>query len=99
MLHPSRCGYLHASPDAPANSRSSIMRIETLAVRAGHETDPTTGAVTTPIHLSTTFEREPDGSYRGGHVYSRTTNPNRSALEVALAALENGATSLAFASG
>ncbi|MEP7002468.1 MAG: aminotransferase class V-fold PLP-dependent enzyme, partial [bacterium] len=75
------------------------MRIETLAVRAGHATDPATGAVTTPIHLSTTFEREPDGSYRGGHVYSRTTNPNRSALEVALAALENGATALAFASG
>jgi cystathionine gamma-synthase len=75
------------------------MRIETLAVRAGHATDPSTGAVTTPIHLSTTFEREPDGSYRGGHVYSRTTNPNRISLEVTLAALENGAAALAYASG
>ena len=42
------------------------MRIETLAVHAGHAVDPATGAVTPPIHLSTTFEREPDGSYRAG---------------------------------
>ena len=75
------------------------MRIETLAVRAGHATDSSTGAVTAPIHLSTTFEREPDGSYRGGHVYARTSNPNRTSLEAALAALEGGAAALAFASG
>lgn len=75
------------------------MRIETLAVRAGHSPDPSTGAVTTPIHLSSTFERDPDGSYRGGHVYGRTSNPNRSSLELALAALENGAVALAYSSG
>jgi cystathionine gamma-synthase len=75
------------------------MRIETLAVHAGHAPDPSTGAVTTPIHLSTTFEREPDGGYRGGHVYGRTSNPNRTSLEQALAALENGAAALAYASG
>jgi cystathionine gamma-synthase len=75
------------------------MRIETLAVHAGRPADPSTGAVTTPIHLSTTFEREPDGGYRGGHVYSRSSNPNRSALELALAALEDGETALAYASG
>ena len=75
------------------------MRIETLAVRAGHSIDPSTGAVTAPIHLSTTFEREPDGSYRGGHVYSRTSNPNRTMLEQALASLEGGETALAFSSG
>ena len=75
------------------------MRIETLAVHAGHAADPSTGAVTLPIHLSTTFEREPDGSYRGGHVYARTSNPNRTSLESALAALEGGAAALAFASG
>ena len=79
--------------------QSFYMRIETLAVRAGHAPDPSTGAVTTPIYLSSTFEREPDGSYRGGHVYSRTSNPNRSSLELALAALENGAAALAYASG
>ena len=43
-----------------------------------------------PIHLSTTFEREPDGSYASGFVYSRSDNPNRHALEEAMAALEGG---------
>ena len=66
------------------------MRIETLAVHAGHAPDPSTGAVTTPIYLSSTFEREMDGSYRGGHVYSRSSNPNRSSLELALATLGTG---------
>jgi cystathionine gamma-synthase len=75
------------------------MRIETLAVRAGHAVDPTTGAVTPPIHLSTTFERERDGGYRQGHVYARTSNPTRAALETALAALEGGASAIAFSSG
>jgi cystathionine gamma-synthase len=75
------------------------MRIETVAVHAGHSVDPTTGAVTLPIHLSSTFEREPDGSYRSGHVYSRTSNPNRAALEISLTALEGGAASIAYGSG
>jgi cystathionine gamma-synthase len=75
------------------------MRIETLAVRAGHAVDPSTGAVTPPIHLSTTFERERDGGYRQGHVYSRTSNPGRQSLESALAQLEGGASAIAFSSG
>jgi len=75
------------------------MRIETLAAHAGHSIDPTTGAVTPPIHLSTTFEREPDGSYRQGHLYARTSNPTRGLLEQALAALEGGANAIAFSSG
>lgn len=75
------------------------MRIETLAVHAGHSVDPGTGAVSAPIHLSTTFEREPDGSYRSGYCYSRSANPNRHALEQAMAALENGSDAVAFASG
>jgi cystathionine gamma-synthase len=75
------------------------LRIETLAAHAGLAVDPTTGAVTPPIHLSTTFEREPDGSYRAGHVYTRTSNPNRRALEEALATLEGGELALAFSSG
>jgi cystathionine gamma-synthase len=77
----------------------NTMRIETLAVHAGHTVDPSTGAVTAPIHLSSTFEREPDGSYVAGHVYARTSNPNRKALESALAALERGASAIAYASG
>ena len=75
------------------------MRIETLAVHAGHDIDPATAAVTPPIHLSTTFAREADGSYRAGFLYSRYANPNRASLERCLAALEGGASSLSFSSG
>jgi cystathionine gamma-synthase len=75
------------------------MKIETLAVHAGREPDPATGAVREPIQLSTTFERDADGSYPRGHYYSRTSNPNRSSLERALSALEGGADAVAFASG
>src|SRR4051794_32970920 len=75
------------------------MHIETLAAHAGHAIDPATGAVTPPIHLSTTFEREPDGGYRGGHVYARTSNPTRTSLELALAALEGGAAAISYSSG
>ena len=75
------------------------MRIETLAVHAGHAVDPASGAVTPPIHLSSTFERDPDGGYRSGHVYTRTSNPNRAAVEQALAQLEGGAAAIAYSSG
>ena len=74
-------------------------QLETLAVHAGAEPDPATGAVTPPIHLTTTFERQPDGSYPHGYIYSRTDNPNRRALENALAALEGGEAAACFASG
>jgi cystathionine gamma-synthase len=75
------------------------MKLETLAIHAGADIDAATGAVTPPIHLSTTFEREPDGSYPHGHVYTRTSNPNREALERLLAALDGGEAAAAFASG
>lgn len=75
------------------------MRFETRAVHAGTGVDPTTGAVVPPIHLSTTFEREPDGSYPRGHLYARNSNPNREALERCLAELESAAAAAAFASG
>ena len=74
------------------------MRIETVAVHAGAEVDPATGAVTPPIHPSTTFERAPDGSFPHGHIYSRSSAPNRAALEACLTALEGGAGAVAFAS-
>ena len=74
-------------------------KFETLAVHAGHSVDASTGAVTEAIHLSTTFERDADGGYSRGYLYSRNDNPNRNALEVALAALESGADSAAFSSG
>lgn len=76
-----------------------MMRVETLAVHAGHEVDSATGAVAAPIHLSTTFERDAEGNYPSGYIYGRSANPNRQALETALAALEGGAEAAAFASG
>jgi cystathionine gamma-synthase len=75
------------------------MKIETLAIHAGRSPDPASGAVREPIQLSTTFERDADGSYPRGHYYSRAGNPNRSALERAVAALEGGADAVAFGSG
>ncbi len=75
------------------------MKIETLAVHAGREPDPATGALREPIHLATTFERDADGSYPRGYEYTRAGNPNRRSLERALAALEGGAEAVAFASG
>ena len=75
------------------------MRIETLAVHSGHKPDLTTGAVAPSIHLSTTFERNADGTYRDGYSYSRSQNPNRHALEQALAAVEGGSEAAAFGSG
>ncbi len=74
------------------------MKIETVAVHAGVAVDPATGAVTPPIHPSTTFEREPDGSFPRGHIYARSSAPNRAALEACLTALEGGAGAVAFAS-
>ena len=75
------------------------MEIETTAVHAGRRIDPATGAVTPPIHLSTTFERSADGAYPRGYSYSREDNPNRRALEECLSALEGGKGALAFSSG
>jgi cystathionine gamma-synthase len=75
------------------------MRIETQAVHAGRYIDPATGAVTPPIHVSTTFERGPAGDYPLGFSYAREDNPTRRALEECLAALEGGKEALAFSSG
>jgi len=75
------------------------VKIETIAVHAGRAIDPATGAVTPPIHVSTTFERAPDGEYPLHYTYSREENPNRDALEACLAALEEGRKALVFSSG
>jgi cystathionine gamma-synthase len=75
------------------------MKIETLAVHAGHTVDPATGAISLPIHLSTTFERDAEGTYSRGFMYTRNNNPNRQALEQGISALEGGAAAAAFASG
>ena len=75
------------------------MRIETLAVHSGRHVDPATGAVTPPIHMSTTFQRGADGSYPQGYVYGRSDNPTRSLLEECIRDLEGGVAAAAFPSG
>jgi len=75
------------------------MKPETLAIHASNLVKNTTGDVTPPINLSTTFFRDENGGYPGGHMYSRVSNPNRSALENTIAKLEYGADAAAFASG
>jgi cystathionine gamma-synthase len=71
----------------------------TRAIHAGQEPDPATGAVIVPLHLTTTYKQDGVGGLRGGYEYSRSANPTRTALQEALAALEQGTTGMAFASG
>ncbi|MGY1833731.1 cystathionine gamma-synthase [Blastococcus sp. SYSU DS0510] len=71
----------------------------TRAIHAGQEPDPATGAVIPPLHLTTTYKQDGVGGLRGGYEYSRSGNPTRDALQAQLAALEQGTTALAFASG
>jgi cystathionine gamma-synthase len=75
------------------------MRFETKAVHGGVSIDPVTGAIAPPIHLSTTFERTPEGEASHGYSYVRDGNPTQSQLEEALAAIDSGAAALAFGSG
>ncbi len=73
-------------------------RLETLCIHAGQAPDPTTGAVMTPVYLTSTYAQQSPGVHKGFE-YSRTQNPTRFALEGCLAALEGGRHGLAFASG
>jgi cystathionine gamma-synthase len=75
------------------------MRIETRAVHAGRAPERGTRDVVPAIHQSTTFQKAEDGSLPGGYLYGRPNNPNREALQEALASLEEGAAALAFSSG
>jgi cystathionine beta-lyase/cystathionine gamma-synthase len=74
------------------------MKFSTIAIHAGQEPDPTTGAVAVPIYQTSTYAQEGIGRHKGFE-YARTQNPTRLALERNLAALENGKTCFAFASG
>jgi len=71
---------------------------ETLAIHAGQDPDPGTGAVAVPIYQTSTFAQREVGQHQG-YEYSRSGNPTRTALETCLAALEQGTRGLAFASG
>lgn len=74
------------------------MKFATKAVHAGVEPDPGTGAIMTPIFQTSTYVQAAPGDHKG-YEYSRTHNPTRTALQNALAALENGKHGLCFATG
>ena len=74
------------------------LRFETLAIHAGQRPDPTTGAIMTPVYLTSTYVQDGPGEHKGFE-YSRTQNPTRDALQGCLAALEGARHALAFASG
>jgi cystathionine beta-lyase/cystathionine gamma-synthase len=71
---------------------------ETRAIHEGQEPDPTTGAITTPIYQTSTFVQEAVGVHKG-YDYARVANPTRTALQTALASLENAEHGIAFSSG
>jgi cystathionine gamma-lyase len=73
-------------------------RFETLAIHAGQSPDPTTGAIMTPVYLTSTYVQDGPGEHKG-YEYSRTQNPTRHALQDCLAALEGARHGLCFASG
>lgn len=74
------------------------MKFGTKAIHAGVEPDPSTGAIMTPIYQTSTYVQAAPGDHKG-YEYSRTHNPTRTALQNALAALENGTHGLCFSSG
>ena len=80
------------------SGREDAWGFETRAVHVGQEPDETTGAITVPIHLATTFVQSAPGQHRG-YEYSRTSNPTRAALERSVAGLEGARHGFAFASG
>src|SRR3954451_9743616 len=74
------------------------MKLATKFIHAGVEPDPSTGAIMTPIYQTSTFVQEAPGKNKG-YEYARSQNPTRTALEAALAVLENGKFGLSFSSG
>ena len=79
--------------------RANKAGFDTRAIHAGYEPDAMTGAVNPPIYASSTYKQDGVGGLRGGYEYSRSANPTRTALEGALAAVEQGERGFAFASG
>lgn len=74
------------------------MKFNTKTIHGGQQHDPSTGAVMMPIYQTSTYVQKSPGVH-GGYEYSRAANPTRSALESALASIENGTRGLAFSSG
>ncbi|MCS6905049.1 MAG: cystathionine gamma-synthase [Bacteroidia bacterium] len=80
------------------NLDKNNFHFDTLAVHAGIEPDPTTGAIMTPIYQTSTYVQQAPGVHKG-YEYARTQNPTRDALQKAIAALEKGKYGLCFSSG
>ena len=80
----------HGKADTPG--------FETRAIHAGQAPDPTTGAVITPVYLTSTYVHDSPGEHRGFE-YSRSQNPTRKAYETCVASLEGARFGFAFASG
>src|SRR3954470_19852935 len=73
------------------------MDFETRAIHEGQEPDPTTGAITTPIYLTSTYVQDAVGEHKG-YDYSRVANPTRTALQQCLASLESAEHGIAYSS-
>ncbi|MBU1299428.1 MAG: cystathionine gamma-synthase [Bacteroidetes bacterium] len=78
--------------------KNNKVGFSTRAIHAGQEPDPTTGAVMTPVYLTSTYVQEEIGKHKG-YEYTRVSNPTRTALEKNIAALEDGKEGMAFGSG
>lgn len=74
------------------------MKSATKYIHAGSHPDPSTGAIMTPVYMTSTYVQEAPGVNKG-YEYARSQNPTRAALEEALAVIENGKFGLAFSSG
>jgi cystathionine gamma-lyase len=79
-------------------NKNKNLGFTTRAIHAGQQPDPTTGAIMTPVYMSSTYVQESPGVHKGWE-YSRTHNPTRRAFENCLASLEGGTNGFAFASG
>ncbi|KAJ2797086.1 cystathionine gamma-lyase cys3, partial [Coemansia guatemalensis] len=96
-MSPANISTTPAAPSEAASSAAPRYGFGTLAIHAGSEADPATGAVIPALSLSTTFKQRAVGDF--AYEYSRSGNPNRSNLEAAVAALEHAKHAFAFASG
>ena len=75
------------------------MKFNTKTIHGGQHHDPSTGAVMPPVYQTSTFVQTSPGKPIGDYEYARAGNPTRTALENALASIENGTRALAFSSG
>ena len=82
-----------------SSSASRPNGLQTLSIHAGRAVDPSTGAVSAPLHTSTTFERDPNGDFSREYAYIRAATPNRDSLEDCITALEGGDETITFGSG